>query len=232
MSRRTDQCVDTKIAHIEQSSVAGAASLHGAIIPCDDELYESSFTPHEFNEHVRAASLKRYQYMQLIIQRTWEVIEPHELSPRTLELLSLSPHLWPLLKKETYDLGSPDEAGGYAPLLFLRARRMRELERELAFDSPKKEFLACAAIFYNKKDQLLHGRKAFEQFRATCDGELYKIYKCDTCKHAWKVRQLGGPLISTTVMVPEAMAHPEKWPERKVPADLLVPRNALCRPLP
>jgi hypothetical protein len=68
----------------------------------------------KINEILRARNVQRYQFLNLLCSSMFKILRRDELSEETVKLLRVSPQLWPLLKGETYDLGHPDEAGGFA----------------------------------------------------------------------------------------------------------------------
>ncbi|MBX9620432.1 MAG: hypothetical protein K2X28_00110 [Alphaproteobacteria bacterium] len=68
----------------------------------------------QFNEAATSRNVQRYQFLNLLCSSMFKILQRDELSEETVKLLRLSPQLWPLLKGETYDLGHPDEAGGFA----------------------------------------------------------------------------------------------------------------------
>lgn len=68
----------------------------------------------KFNKIARARNVQRYQFLNLLCSSMFNILRRDELSEETVKLLRVSPQLWPLLKSETYDLGHPDEAGGFA----------------------------------------------------------------------------------------------------------------------
>ncbi|MDI9636347.1 hypothetical protein QM565_11355 [Geitlerinema splendidum] len=68
----------------------------------------------QFNEAATSRNVQRYQFLNLLCSSMFKILRRDELSEKTVKLLRVSPQLWPLLKGETYDLGHPDEAGGFA----------------------------------------------------------------------------------------------------------------------
>ena len=61
-----------------------------------------------------------WEYRQLIIKHTFDLVNKETLSQDTLTFLRVSPSLWDLLANKTQDLGYPDQAGAYGPFLFVR----------------------------------------------------------------------------------------------------------------
>lgn len=68
----------------------------------------------QFNEAATARNVQRYQFLNLLCSSMFKILKRDELSEESKKLLRASPQLWPLLKGETYDLGHPDGAGGFA----------------------------------------------------------------------------------------------------------------------
>lgn len=81
--------------------------------------YGKSYTKKELilNEQKRLIIVRRYELLQLLIREAYKLCNISELSQETLELLSISVKLQPILTGISRNLGHPDETGNAYTLL-------------------------------------------------------------------------------------------------------------------
>lgn len=145
----------------------------------------------ELNKENRRIEITQWEFEQLVIKHTFQLMTLEELSPSTKKLLQLSPQLWDILQFKTYDLGVPDQCGAYGPLIHVRKMFMggkNHQIRELLRNS-EQVFSASASLYRNRvletqsfekaPTSVVGGTcsKAYALFMQKCDSELYRASK-------------------------------------------------------
>ncbi|MFN7662387.1 MAG: hypothetical protein ACK5PQ_01495 [Alphaproteobacteria bacterium] len=129
-------------------------------------------------KRLRKNEVTAWEYLQVLIKTTFDLIDKAELTADVRMWLHVSPSIWNLLANKTHDLGYPDQAGVYGPFLFVR---------DLLPDN--KNWFAIALDWHKfvwgkipnidarstnlTEDQWLKG---YEKHLPHLDGELFRIF--------------------------------------------------------
>lgn len=181
----------------------------------DSDLF-AMMSQHPISIITKESKVKYFQTINLMVYEAWQLLEG-ALSPKTGKLLALSPQLWPILSGETNDFGCQDHAAGYAPICFLMKyvkKKERITDPEKAKERAVQLYQQRFVHFQNWEEGL---RDKFEEFRRTCDREVYKVYNE---RKNFFVKMYGLGASSHMFQCTEAYAFPEKWPPLRMPENL------------
>lgn len=186
---------DDIIANLE-SPEHGRTSVK--IISTDPDLFQRHFSAksRELNEATLKVVMQEWEYKQLLIKHTFHALEAEGgMSAHTRAMLQLSPSLWPLLQHQTYDLGHPDQVGGYGSFLWIMDRDPRLKEAgaanvyRMSVIGDQKEFVAPLDRVYAK------------EVLPRLDGELYRAYTDRSIQTTFPDLMLGGKGRTFTVIL-------------------------------
>ena len=83
-------------------------------LKCREEEGKYNYFPIDNQERLKNkidAEVTFFQFSNYMIALLYQLTSPQDLSVKTRKQIRLSPSLWPLLRKETDELGHPDKAG-------------------------------------------------------------------------------------------------------------------------
>lgn len=208
------------------------------VVPTDPDLFRRHFLAEsrELNEAGLQITMQEWEYKQLVIKHTFFALEAEGgMSAKTRTMLQLSPSLWPLLQYQTYDLGHPDQVGGYGSFVWImdHDHRLQEAAAaeiyRMSVIEPQKEFAGSLGKVYTR-EILPH-----------LDGDLYRAYTDRSIERTFPDLMLGGKgrtfTLTLTPLEAEVWGDPLRQPDflfkvRKEPqsATTLAPVPSALKP--
>jgi hypothetical protein len=184
------------------------------VIPSDLDLFQRQFmrgedeTAREINQAAFNATIRTWEFSQLLIKHTFQELPAGEMSVKTRRMLQLSPSLWSLLQNQTYELGHPDQAGGYGSFLWIIdcfAQNSQELSLPNAITGYKESIVESQKHFTDTSLQALYTRTILPRM----DGELYRAYTDRSIPVKFPELMLGGK--GRTVTLTLTPLEAETW---------------------
>lgn len=161
------------LLNLENSKIGPLAT--DPILSKEDERWSACPV---LEKRLRKNEVTAWEYLQVLIKTTFDLVDKAELSPDVRRYLHVSPSIWDLLANKTHDLGYPDQAGVYGPFLFVRDLLPDNKDWfEIALDWHKFVWGKIPNIDARARvlteDQWLRG---YEKHLPHLDGELLRIF--------------------------------------------------------
>ena len=158
----------------------------------------------------------QYEITEHLICLAYRACDPTKITGKTLELLKMSPQLWPRLAQETAKPLCIDACGGYAPL-----EKLWDLLPEKMRTKGNVAHVVVTYVWPAYKNPLKlreffdeEARAKYQAFCERCDGELYAAYTRSRQMAFLKDATLGG---KKGYVLADGVTVGEYWPPLETP---------------
>lgn len=156
----------------------GKRNKNAFVCPSTIDLYRQMADQSCTNKLLQKNDFQLYSMLEHLIQMTFYLVDPEEITGETLNWLSLSPQLWPYLNFEPGAHLTADECGGYAPL-----KKLYDLLPDHLKKKGNMSHVIATYVWPAYTDPLRlkeiytpEEEDDYFAFRKGCDGEIYRAY--------------------------------------------------------